>query len=78
MHLSGFGGILQVDGYGCAYKALADKGQGEARVLLGARAAKSSSKSRAATPAPIAAEALAARIGALYAVEREIRGLERG
>ena len=39
VHLSGFGGILQVDGYG-AYKALADKGQGEARVLLGARAAK--------------------------------------
>ena len=26
VHLSGFGGILQVDGYG-AYKALADKGQ---------------------------------------------------
>ena len=57
MHLSGFGGILQVDGYGMPQGA-GRQGPGEARVLLGARAAKFF-EIPGATPAPIAAEALA-------------------
>ena len=72
-HLAGFGGILQVDGYG-AYKALAEGG----RVTLAfcwAHVRRKFFEIQAATPAPIAAEALA-RIGALYAVERDIRGLD--
>ncbi len=72
VHLSGFGGILQVDGYG-AYKALADKGQARL-AFCWAHVRRKFFEIQAATPAPIAAEALA-RIGALYAVEREIRGL---
>jgi transposase len=70
-HLAGFAGILQVDGYG-AYKALAE---GNA-VTLGfcwAHARRKFFDIQAANPAPIAAEALA-RIGALYAIERDIRG----
>ena len=72
MHLSGFGGILQVDGYG-ADKALADKGQARL-AFCWAHVRRKFFEIQAATPAPVAAEALA-RIGALYAVEREIRGL---
>src|SRR5277367_1577173 len=72
VHLSGFGGILQVDGYG-AYKALADKGQARL-AFCWAHVRRKFFEIQAATPAPIAAEALA-RIGALYGVEREIRGL---
>ena len=72
VHLSGFGGILQVYGYG-AYKALADKGQARL-AFCWAHVRRKFFEIQAATPAPIAAEALA-RIGALYAVEREIRGL---
>ena len=71
-HLSGFGGILQVDGYG-AYKALADKGEATL-AFCWAHVRRKFFEIQAAMPAPIAAEALA-RIGALYAVEREIRGL---
>jgi transposase len=70
-HLAGFAGILQVDGYG-AYKALAEGG----RVTLAfcwAHARRKFFDIQAASPAPIAAEALA-RIGALYAIERDIRG----
>jgi len=71
-HLAGFGGILQVDGYG-AYKALAEGGA-VALAFCWAHVRRKFFEIQAATPAPIAAEALA-RIGALYAVEREIRGL---
>ena len=72
VRLSDFGGILQVDGYG-AYKALADKGQARL-AFCWAHVRRKFFEIQAATPAPIAAEALA-RIGAVYAVEREIRGL---
>jgi transposase len=71
-HLAGFAGILQVDGYG-AYKALAMAGL----VMLAfcwAHVRRKFFDIQAASPAPIAAEALA-RIGALYAIERDIQGL---
>ncbi len=71
-HLSGFGGILQVDGYG-AYKALAEGGA-VTLAFCWAHVRRKFFEIQAATPAPIAAEALA-RIGALYAIEREIRSL---
>jgi len=71
-HLAGFAGILQVDGYG-AYKALAEV----SLVVLAfcwAHVRRKFFEIQAASPAPIAAEALA-RIGALYAIERDIRGM---
>ena len=71
-HLAGFAGCLQVDGYGALQSA--GRGQrGYAGFLLGARAANFFDI-QAANPAPIAVEALA-RIGGLYAIERDIRGL---
>ena len=48
--------------------------RGYAGFLLGARAARNFFDIQAANPAPIAVEALA-RIGGLYAIERDIRGL---
>lgn len=73
--LAGFAGVLQVDGY-AAYDALADGKRTNAPVRLALcwshfrrrfyEIAKSGN-------APIASEALA-RIGALYAIEDEIRG----
>ena len=57
VHLSGFGGILQVDGYG-AYKALADKGQARL-AFCWAHVRRKFFEIQAATPAPVAAEALA-------------------
>ena len=71
-HLAGFAGILQVDGYG-AYKALAEGGP-VALAFCWAHVRRKFFEIQASTPAPIAAEALA-RIGALYAIERDIRGL---
>src|SRR3984957_4806502 len=71
-HLAGFAGILQVDGYG-AYKALAEGGP-VALAFCWAHVRRKFFEIQASTPAPIAAEALA-RIGALYAIDREIRGL---
>lgn len=71
-HLAGFEGILQVDGYG-AYEALAERG-GVTLAFCWAHARRKFFDIQAANPAPIAAEALA-RIGVLYAVERDIRGL---
>jgi transposase len=71
-HLAGFAGRLQVDGYG-AYKALAE-GNAVTLAFCWAHARRNFFDIQAANPAPIAAEALA-RIGALYAVERDIRGL---
>src|SRR6202044_3986086 len=72
VHLAGFAGILQVDGYG-AYKALAEGGP-VALAFCWAHVRRKFFEIQASTPAPIAAEALA-RIGALYAIERDIRGL---
>ena len=70
-HLAGFAGILQVDGYG-AYKALAE-GNAVTLAFWWAHARRNFFDIQASNPAPIAAEALA-RIGGLYAIERDIRG----
>ncbi len=70
-HLEGFRGTLQVDGYG-AYKDLAEAGD----VVLAfcwSHARRQFYDIQLNTPAPIAAEALV-RIGALYAIEADIRG----
>jgi transposase len=70
-HLSGFKGVLQVDGYG-GYRALAERGE----VVLAfcwAHVRRPFYELAAAGPAPIASEALV-RIADLYAVEKEIRG----
>jgi transposase len=71
-HLAGFSGTLQVDGYG-AYADLAEGGH----VVLAfcwSHVRRRFYEIQAATPAPIASEALV-RIGALYAIEADIRGL---
>src|SRR5690606_138126 len=72
-HLTGFGGVLQVDGYG-GYRPLADKGQVQL-AFCWAHVRRRFYELAAAGPAPIATEALD-RIKALYAIETEIRGLE--
>jgi len=71
-HLARFAGYLQVDGYG-AYKALAE-GTAVTLAFCWAHARRNFFDIQAANPAPIAVEALA-RIGGLYAIERDIRGL---
>jgi len=71
VHLAGFKGTLQVDGYG-AYVSLAERGE----VVLAfcwSHVRRRFYEIQAASPAPIAAEALV-RIGALYAIEADIRG----
>jgi len=71
VHLAGFKGNLQVDGYG-AYASLAEHGD----VVLAfcwSHVRRRFYEIQAASPAPIAAEALV-RIGTLYAVEADIRG----
>jgi transposase len=70
-HLSGFKGVLQVDGYG-GYRVLAERSE----VVLAfcwAHVRRRFYELAAAGPAPIASEALT-RITDLYAVEKEIRG----
>ena len=57
-----------------AYKALAE-GNAVTLAFCWAHARRNFFDIQAANPAPIAVEALA-RIGALYAIERDIRGLE--
>ena len=70
-HLSGFKGVLQVDGY-AGYRTLAEKG--EVRLAFcWAHVRRRFYELAAAGPAPIASEALQ-RIGELYAVEHDIRG----
>ena len=71
-HLAGFAGCLQVDGYS-AYKALAE-GNAVTLAFCWAHARRNFFDIQAADPAPIAVETLA-RIGGLYAIERDIRGL---
>lgn len=73
-HLAAFRGTLQVDGYG-GFRALADRRNDGAIALAfcWAHLRRRFHKIHAHTASPIAAEALL-RIGALYAVEREIRG----
>ena len=70
-HLSGFKGVLQVDGY-AGYRTLAEKG--DVRLAFcWAHVRRRFYELAAAGPAPIASEALQ-RIGELYAVEHDIRG----
>jgi transposase len=73
-HLAAFRGTLQVDGYG-GFRALAE-GRNDGEVALAfcwAHLRRRFHKVHAHTASPVAAEGLL-RIGALYAVEREIRG----
>jgi transposase len=73
-HLAAFRGTLQVDGYG-GFRALADRRNDGAIALAfcWADLRRRFHKIHAHTASPIAAEALL-RIGALYAIEREVRG----
>jgi transposase len=73
-HLAAFRGTLQVDGYG-GFRALTER-RNDGAVTLAfcwAHLRRRFHKIHAHTASPIAAKALL-RIGALYAVEREIRG----
>jgi transposase len=70
-HLAGFRGVLQVDGY-AGYRALAERGEVQL-AFCWSHVRRRFYELAAAGPAPIASEALA-RIGALYAVETEVRG----
>ncbi len=70
-HLSGFRGVLQVDGY-AGYRTLAEKGKVRL-AFCWAHVRRRFYELAAAGPAPIASEALH-RIGELYAVENDIRG----
>jgi hypothetical protein len=70
-HLSGFAGVLQVDGY-AGYRALAEKG-GVALAFCWSHVRRRFYELAAAGPAPIASEALE-RIASLYAIEKDIRG----
>ena len=70
-HLSGFSGVVQVDGY-AGYRALAQKNS-VSLAFCWAHVRRRFYDLAAAGQAPIAKEALT-RIGALYAVEKDIRG----
>jgi transposase len=70
-HLAGFKGVLQVDGYG-GYRVLAERGDVQL-VFCWSHVRRRFYELAAAGPAPIAGEALE-RIGALYAIEKDIRG----
>jgi transposase len=70
-HLTGFAGILQVDGYG-AYEDLAERGD-VTLAFCWSHVRRQFYDLQAKTPAPIATEALI-RIAPLYAVEADIRG----
>ena len=70
-HLQGFRGVLPVDGY-AGYRALAERGDVQL-AFCWSHVRRRFYELAAAGPAPIASEALT-RIGALYAVETDIRG----
>ncbi len=70
-HLAGFTGVVQVDGY-AGYRALAQKNS-VSLAFCWSHVRRRFYELAAAGPAPIASEALA-RIGALYAIESDIRG----
>ncbi|MBG0797208.1 IS66 family transposase [Methylocystis sp. L43] len=70
-HLAGFTGVVQVDGY-AGYRALAQKNS-VSLAFCWSHVRRRFYELAAAGPAPIASEALE-RIGALYAVESNIRG----
>lgn len=73
--LDGYRGVVQCDGY-AAYKAIADKAPGEAITLAfcWAHLRRRFFDIAKGGDAPIASEALA-RIAALYAIEKTIRGM---
>jgi transposase len=71
VHLDGFRGVLQVDGYG-GYKVLAARGQVQLAFCWSHLRRKFYELAEGG-PAPIAAEALS-RIAALYRIEGKIRG----
>ncbi|WP_418292057.1 IS66 family transposase [Methylobacterium durans] len=70
-HLSGFEGVLQVDGY-AGYKVLAERGPVQLAYCW-AHVRRRFYELAQAGPAPIASEMLA-RIAGLYRIEAEIRG----
>jgi transposase len=70
-HLAGFAGVVQVDGY-AGYRALAQNNT-VSLAFCWSHVRRRFFDLAAAGPAPIANEALT-RIGALYAVEKDIRG----
>lgn len=70
-HLEGFKGILQVDGY-AGYRKLADRG--DVRLAFcWSHVRRGFYELATPGPSPIASEALE-HVGALYAVEKDIRG----
>src|SRR6476660_2938776 len=71
VHLDGFKGILQVDGYG-GYRVLAERGDVQL-AFCWSHVRRRLYELAAAGPAPIASEALE-RIAGLYVIEAEIRG----
>jgi len=70
-HLTGFSGILQVDGYG-GYRTLAERNDVQL-AFCWSHVRRPFYELTASGPAPIASEALE-RIAGLYAIEKEIRG----
>ncbi len=70
-HLADFTGVVQVDGY-AGYRALAQKNS-VSLAFCWSHVRRRFYELAAAGPAPIATEALA-RIGALYAIESDIKG----
>jgi transposase len=71
-HLNGFKGVLQVDGY-AGYRRLAERGDVQL-AFCWVHVRRNFYKLATPGPAPIASEALQ-RIAALYAIEKDIRGL---
>lgn len=71
VHLAGFAGILQVDGY-AGYRVLAERGDVEL-AFCWSHVRRRFYELAAAGPAPIASEALE-RIAGLYVIEAQIRG----
>ena len=71
-HLDGFKGVLQVDGY-AGYRRLAERGDVQL-AFCWVLVRRNFYKLATPGPAPIASEALQ-RIAALYAIEKDIRGL---
>jgi transposase len=71
VHLAGFKGVLQVDGYG-GYRVLAERSDVQL-AFCWSHVRRRFYELAAAGPAPIANEALQ-RIAGLYAIEKDIRG----
>jgi len=73
-HLAGFGGVLQVDGYGGFKRLAGDRVDQSIRLAFcWAHMRREFFQFHASTKSPLAAEVLK-RVGALYAIEAEIRG----